>query len=439
MCSFVAKLDSVKTYMRMRRVPEHLKIKVIKWFDYLWMTQKSADEDKCVGFLPGEYCTRPCPHYSCRGLLVTSIRIFSRKKFWELFARISFPVINSHDQEHVLRTCQFLEQYSRKGGKIRKKRGKFRLVWNSNWNWMWIEKNGSETKEEWMFDTIHMIGEEEQKIERNWECRGVRKMGKKGWMQNSKQEMRKQKNKNSKIAVKYCFFFFVVARNVTQKFWDRTEDDSLLFHSVLSFPIEFFHYRVLYLGRILIFVPNVSSEWCLSIRIKVTWDACLVLSFVLITFFCHRTTFPVKNLFRSFWPRFSIFRSRNKNHECVYMLWMYQKTLEIHYYIWLNMDTHTHKIISGSRTLTKHTHVPFFPDENCVLLVLVSFSNHWTRLRKGMYQKIRDAIQNRTFVIVSLVFDNMELLLVFSLLRMRTSERWKLQSSVTREAVLEPF
>ncbi|RWS15161.1 cyclic nucleotide-gated cation channel alpha-3-like protein, partial [Dinothrombium tinctorium] len=49
---FQAKLDAVKTYMRMRRVPEHLKIKVIKWFDYLWMTQKSSDEDKCVGFLP---------------------------------------------------------------------------------------------------------------------------------------------------------------------------------------------------------------------------------------------------------------------------------------------------------------------------------------------------------------------------------------------------
>ncbi|XP_074604618.1 uncharacterized protein LOC141857935 [Brevipalpus obovatus] len=51
---FQAKLDSVKTYMRMRRVPEHLKVKVIKWFDYLWMTQKSADEDKSVGSLPAK-------------------------------------------------------------------------------------------------------------------------------------------------------------------------------------------------------------------------------------------------------------------------------------------------------------------------------------------------------------------------------------------------
>ncbi|XP_013773572.1 cyclic nucleotide-gated channel rod photoreceptor subunit alpha-like [Limulus polyphemus] len=49
---FQAKLDAVKTYMRMRRVPDHLQNKVIKWFDYLWMTQKSSDEERSVGFLP---------------------------------------------------------------------------------------------------------------------------------------------------------------------------------------------------------------------------------------------------------------------------------------------------------------------------------------------------------------------------------------------------
>ncbi|NP_001301083.1 cyclic nucleotide-gated cation channel alpha-3-like [Limulus polyphemus] len=49
---FQARLDVVKTYMRMRRVPDHLQNKVIKWFDYLWVTQKSSDEDRSVGFLP---------------------------------------------------------------------------------------------------------------------------------------------------------------------------------------------------------------------------------------------------------------------------------------------------------------------------------------------------------------------------------------------------
>ncbi|XP_037563323.1 cyclic nucleotide-gated cation channel alpha-3 [Dermacentor silvarum] len=49
---FQAKLDAVKTYMRMRHVPEHLQNKVIRWFDYLWLTQKCSDEERSVGCLP---------------------------------------------------------------------------------------------------------------------------------------------------------------------------------------------------------------------------------------------------------------------------------------------------------------------------------------------------------------------------------------------------
>ncbi len=49
-----AKLDGVKTFMRMRRVPDHLQNKVIRWFDYLWMTQKSSDEERAVTCLPGK-------------------------------------------------------------------------------------------------------------------------------------------------------------------------------------------------------------------------------------------------------------------------------------------------------------------------------------------------------------------------------------------------
>ncbi|XP_058803224.1 cyclic nucleotide-gated cation channel alpha-3 isoform X5 [Phymastichus coffea] len=49
---FQAKLDGVKTYMRMRRVPSHLQVKVIKWFDYLWLTQKCSDEERAVSCLP---------------------------------------------------------------------------------------------------------------------------------------------------------------------------------------------------------------------------------------------------------------------------------------------------------------------------------------------------------------------------------------------------
>jgi hypothetical protein len=53
-----AKLDGVKTYMRLRRVPTNIQHKVIKWFDYLWLTQKSSDEEKSISCLPGEFKQR---------------------------------------------------------------------------------------------------------------------------------------------------------------------------------------------------------------------------------------------------------------------------------------------------------------------------------------------------------------------------------------------
>ncbi|KAJ8309682.1 hypothetical protein KUTeg_011547 [Tegillarca granosa] len=49
---FQAKLDGVKTYMSLRRVPMRLQDRVIKWFDYLWYCNKSADEEKTLGLLP---------------------------------------------------------------------------------------------------------------------------------------------------------------------------------------------------------------------------------------------------------------------------------------------------------------------------------------------------------------------------------------------------
>jgi hypothetical protein len=33
-------------------VPNHLQVKVIKWFDYLWLTQKCSDEERAVSCLP---------------------------------------------------------------------------------------------------------------------------------------------------------------------------------------------------------------------------------------------------------------------------------------------------------------------------------------------------------------------------------------------------
>jgi len=51
---FPAKLDSVKTYMMLRRVPLRLQDRVIKWFDYLWLSKKSSDEEKTLALLPNK-------------------------------------------------------------------------------------------------------------------------------------------------------------------------------------------------------------------------------------------------------------------------------------------------------------------------------------------------------------------------------------------------
>ena len=40
--------------MRIRKVPSNLQIKVIKWFDYLWLSQKSTDEERSISCLPGK-------------------------------------------------------------------------------------------------------------------------------------------------------------------------------------------------------------------------------------------------------------------------------------------------------------------------------------------------------------------------------------------------
>ncbi|CAF0773507.1 unnamed protein product [Adineta ricciae] len=49
---FQAKLDAVKTYMSLRRVPNNLEDRVIRWFDYLWMSHKSVDDNHVLSLLP---------------------------------------------------------------------------------------------------------------------------------------------------------------------------------------------------------------------------------------------------------------------------------------------------------------------------------------------------------------------------------------------------
>lgn len=49
---FQNKMDSMKTYMRETRVPNHLQERVIKWFDYLWTHGHPVDDQRALGTLP---------------------------------------------------------------------------------------------------------------------------------------------------------------------------------------------------------------------------------------------------------------------------------------------------------------------------------------------------------------------------------------------------
>lgn len=48
----LAKLDVIKTYMTLHRVPLRLQDRVIRWFDYLWTSKRTSEEDGILGLLP---------------------------------------------------------------------------------------------------------------------------------------------------------------------------------------------------------------------------------------------------------------------------------------------------------------------------------------------------------------------------------------------------
>ena len=49
---FCNKMDSIKQYIRFRRVGKDLEQRVIKWFDYLWSNKQSMDEQSVLEMLP---------------------------------------------------------------------------------------------------------------------------------------------------------------------------------------------------------------------------------------------------------------------------------------------------------------------------------------------------------------------------------------------------
>lgn len=50
--SFQQKVDSIKSYMKMRLVNKELQRKVLKWFEYSWSNSQGLDEEQVKSFLP---------------------------------------------------------------------------------------------------------------------------------------------------------------------------------------------------------------------------------------------------------------------------------------------------------------------------------------------------------------------------------------------------
>lgn len=110
-----AKLDAVKTYMRMRHVPDHLQNKVIRWFDYLWMTQKSSDEERSVGCLPDKLKAEIAIHVHLDTL--KRVEIFQNTEagfLCELVLRLR-PVLFSPG-DYICRKGQLTKRLSQGGG-----------------------------------------------------------------------------------------------------------------------------------------------------------------------------------------------------------------------------------------------------------------------------------------------------------------------------------
>ncbi|XP_051878258.1 cyclic nucleotide-gated olfactory channel-like [Pristis pectinata] len=49
---FQARVDAIKHYMQFRKVSKEVEARVIKWFDYLWVSQKAVDEGEVLKNLP---------------------------------------------------------------------------------------------------------------------------------------------------------------------------------------------------------------------------------------------------------------------------------------------------------------------------------------------------------------------------------------------------
>ena len=149
MLLIIAKLDAVKTYMSLRRVPVRLQDRVIRWFDFLWTNHKSTDDNQILNLLP----------YKLRAEIAIHVHLDTLKRV-EIFQNTEAGFLN----ELVLRLKPVLyspgDFICRKGNNLtymrfyvwyilntvffnsnsrrsRKRNGKFNLF--AYWNGKWIQ------------------------------------------------------------------------------------------------------------------------------------------------------------------------------------------------------------------------------------------------------------------------------------------------------------
>ena len=75
---FQFRLDSVKQYMKFRKVTPDLQAKVLKWFDYIWMHRQMSNEDKVLRLLPEKLRAEIAMHVHLETL--RRVKLFQVKK-----------------------------------------------------------------------------------------------------------------------------------------------------------------------------------------------------------------------------------------------------------------------------------------------------------------------------------------------------------------------
>ena len=73
---FQSRLDTIKHYMRYRNVGKDLQNRVIKWFDYLWATNHSLDEQEILQLLPDKLHAEIAIHVHFEAL--SQVKIFEQ-------------------------------------------------------------------------------------------------------------------------------------------------------------------------------------------------------------------------------------------------------------------------------------------------------------------------------------------------------------------------